>query len=645
MFKFFKANEELLFNELLSDNIDVNKVQKYLDKNIDLNKKDDKGKTILFTLVAKRKLEAIKLIVKSGAIIDIEDKFSKTVLDEACQRSDGLMVRFLLDNGFDINRKNSMGRTICHDVAFDGNFKMFEILMKYRPNLSIKDSNGRTALYDAVEGGNLHIIREIVNNLDTLNSLDDNNQTVLFNAVLKEDVNISTILISHGVNVNFLDKNGQNVLFNAILQGAKNIPVIELLIKKGINLNIIDNYNKNIIDELLHIVDMQKNESIELEGKYKIITPEKEYLSIGLLFIRNGLDVDKIHEDGKTTLEKEIDNRNLGNIEFLINCGSDINVCDDHNKNIVYKEILRGCSNYKMIDFLISQGASIDHKDHEEKTVIDDIVEIIAITKGFKKINTKLAHFIKDDEKYDLLLKKVLSYKPNLELVREDGRNILFDLVLYNDFETLKTIINYGLDVNIRDFQGLTPLMFMVEEGLKITDKKEKDLFVERLVNFLKYRVNVDVQDAKGFTVIHKAVIADDLTVVEKLLTKKADLSIKDNNGRTALHHTQWHGNYKIARWLMAAGADMNQPDKSGFTLLNFAAILGHKQLVMALINSGVLMYNHNPKSRKVAQFFKEKEKNLEKLLSDNSGDMKMQHALEQVVENLKKEVNEIIER
>ena len=112
MFKFFKANEELFFNELLSDNIDVNKVQKYLDKNIDLNKKDEKGKTILFTLVAKRKLEAIKLIVKSGAIIDIEDKFSKTVLDEACQRSDGLMVRFLLDNGFDINRKNSMGRTI-----------------------------------------------------------------------------------------------------------------------------------------------------------------------------------------------------------------------------------------------------------------------------------------------------------------------------------------------------------------------------------------------------------------------------------------------------------------------------------------------------------------------------------------------------
>ena len=57
----------------------------------------------------------------------------------------------------------------------------------------------------------------------------------------------------------------------------------------------------------------------------------------------------------------------------------------------------------------------------------------------------------------------------------------------------------------------------------------------------------------------------------------------------------------------------MNVPDNSGFTLLNYAAIFGHTKLVVALIASGVLMYNKNPKNRKVAQFFKEKEKKLEK--------------------------------
>ena len=60
MFGFFKINEDLFYKELLSDEINENRIQKYIDKGIDLNKKDEKGNTILFTLVAKRKLEAVK---------------------------------------------------------------------------------------------------------------------------------------------------------------------------------------------------------------------------------------------------------------------------------------------------------------------------------------------------------------------------------------------------------------------------------------------------------------------------------------------------------------------------------------------------------------------------------------------------------
>lgn len=38
---------------------------------------------------------------------------------------------------------------------------------------------------------------------------------------------------------------------------------------------------------------------------------------------------------------------------------------------------------------------------------------------------------------------------------RLDGTNILFDLVLYNDFETMKTIINYGINLNTKDKKRL----------------------------------------------------------------------------------------------------------------------------------------------------------------------------------------------
>lgn len=644
MFGFLKINEDLFYKELLSENIDSAKIQKYIKKGINLNKRDEKGKTILFTLVAKKKLDAIKLLIKNGADLTIEDNFRKTVLDEAVHLSDGMMIRFLLDNGYDINHKNSAGRTIFQDVAFVGNNKIFQIFMNYNADFTLKDNYGKTVLFDVIEGGNLEILKDVVNNINNLNILDENHQTVLFKAVLKEDISMAMELVLHGINVNFIDKDGQNVLFNAILQGNKNSALIELLIKKGINLNIVDNYHKNIIDELLYVIDLQKNPPKDLEGKYRVITPQKEYMPLALLFLEHGFEIDKIDENGKTTLQREIENKNFTNVEFLLECGADVNICDEFEKNIIHKEILKGYSNYKMIDFLVSKGANIDARDFDERSVVDDIVEILAVIKGFKKANPFLATIIKYDEKYDVLLKKVLTYRPNIETQRLDGTNILFDMVLYNDFDTLKTIINYGINLNIKDKRGYTPLMHMVEEGLKISDKKERELFIERLVYFLKYRVSVDIRDNDGRTVIHKAVIANDLAVVEKLLTKKADLSVKDIHGRTALHHTQWHGNYKIARWLIAAGADMNLPDNSGFTLLNYAAIFGHTKLVVALIASGVLMYNRNPKNRKVAQFFKDREKKLDKLLLSNISDDKMRLAVEEVVENLKKEINEVLQ-
>ena len=643
MFGFFKVNEDLFFEELLKDDMDIDKIEKYINKGVNINKKDEKGQTILFSLAAKRKLEALKILIKNGANLTLEDLHRKTVLDEAVDRNDGMMIRFLLDNGFNINHKNNSGRTIFQNVARMGNNKIFQIFMKYNADFNIKDGHGKTVLFDAVEGGNLDILKDVINNTNNLNILDENHQNALFSAVIKDDISLATELILNGINVNFLDKDGQNVLFNAILQGAKNLPLIELLIKKGINLNIVDNYHKNLIDEILYVFDLQKNPPKELDGKYKIVTEEKEYLPLGFLFLEHGLEIDKIDESGKTILQKAVENKNFANAEFLLNCGADVNICDEFEKNIVHKEILKGYSNYKMIDFLVSHGANIDARDLDEKGIVDDIIEIIAIIKGFKKPNTFFSNEIKYDEKYDILLKKVLTYRPNIERQRLDGTNILFDMVMYNDFETLKTIINYGINLNIKDKRGYTPLIYMVEEGLKISDKKEKDSFIERLIYFLKYRVNIDAQDNDGRTVIHKAVIANDLVVLEKLLTKKADLSIRDIHGRTALHHTQWHGNYKIARWLIAAGADMNLPDNSGFTLLNYAAIFGHTRLIVALIASGVLMYNRNPKNKKVAQFFKNREKKIEKLLLSNITDDKMQLAFKEVVQNLKKEIDDAL--
>lgn len=648
MFKFFKnSTNESFQKELFSDNININKIQKDIDKGIDINTIDEDGRTLLFSLCVKKKLQAIKILIENGINLKVEDKYGRTVLDDAVNRSDGVMIRYLLENGFDINHKNSSHRTVMQNVALEGNYKIFQILMSYHPNYDAVDKYGRTVLFDAVEGGNVNIIKELVNHMKDIDIVDEDNETPLFKAVLKENSKIAEVLILFGMNLNILDNHGRNVLFNTILLGTKNIDILKLMIKKKININQTDVNGENILDEILYILELQLQPAkklLQLEGNYSLITKETKYLELAKVLIEKGLDINKMDEYGVSTLSKEVEKKNYEHVEFLIDCGADVNLKNMNGKTLLLNEVMKGNSNYRMINFLVAHGADIDLEDGEEKTIIDDLVEIILIQKGFKEEDFEKYPNIYEEEDYVSLLKKMLVFRPKLDKRRSDGRSIIFDVITYNDFDTIRLLLNYGINPNVVDNEGNTPLSVLVDHGLKLEDSSERELFLERLVFLLKFRVNVDIQDKNGYTVFHKTVIANDLGVVEKLLTKKADLTITDNQGRTALHHTQWNGNHKIARWLISAGADINQIDKSGFTLLNYAAIFGHIDLAVTLIKSGVLMYNRKKKSKKVAKLLKEKEKNLDKLLINNIIDDKMQNALKEVVENTKREINEALE-
>ena len=646
MLNMFKTDGvESLHKELLKNYIDEKKIQTLIDSGVNINRRDAKGRTLLFELSAKKRIESIKILIQNGIDINVEDNYGKTVLSEAVEKVDGMMIRFLIENGASVNHINSSGRTVLHDAALEENEKVFNILMSQNPNLNLTDHYGKTALFDAIEGGNLQIVREIVNNINDINIVDNTGQSALFYSVLKEEDTITKFLISNGIDINILDKKRQSALFSAVVLGAGNLPTIELLIEKGAKLNLKDYAEKTLLDEILKINAIAKNaEDQKLEGKYRFVNKERNYIKLTGLLIENGLSIDRMDSDGKTILYKEVERENYETIDFLISAGADVDSQDNDGRTVLFDAILKGPSNMEMIDHLISKGADIDHRDFNERTVIDDLTEAVLITQNNKKPSSKRFLDLRENENYLPLLKKMLLFKPRINLPRENGRTLIYDLITENNLELIKVLVNAGADINVMDDEQNSPLSYMIDEGLKITKQREKEYFLERLVFLLKFRIDVTTLDKDGKTVFHKAVIADDLEVVEKLLTKKTNLNIKDKQGRTALHHTQWKGNYKIARLLIAAGADINEPDYAGFTILNYAAILGHTRLVMVLILSGVLMYNHHKKSKSVARFFKEREKNLENLLNANITDSKMRRALEEVTENLKKEIKEVLE-
>ncbi|WP_072682356.1 ankyrin repeat domain-containing protein [Arcobacter sp. LA11] len=645
MLGMFKTDgAESLHKELMKNYIDEKKIQELIDSGVNINRRDAKGRTLLFELSSKRRIESIKILIKNGIEINAEDNYGKTVLSEAVDKIDGMMIRFLLENGASINHINSSGRTVLQDAALEENEKVFQILMSKNPDLSLTDHYGRTVLFDAVEGGNLSIIKEVINNIDDINIVDNNGRSALFYSVLKENDLVTKFLISNGIDINIVDKKRQSALFNAVILGSNNISIIELLLEKGIKLNIKDYAEKTILDEILKILAIVKSSDEKIEGKYRLANKERNYLKLTGLLIDNGLAIDRTDSDGKTVLYKEVERENYDTIDFLIASGADVNTQDKDGKTVIFDAVLKGPSNMEMIDHLISKGADIDHQDFNERTIVDDLAEAVLITQNNKKPSSKRFLDLVEGEDYFALLKKVLIFKPKINYPKKDGKTVLFDLVIQNNIELIKLVVNAGADLNVIDNDKNTPLSYMIDDGLKITHQKEKESFLERLVFLLKFRIDVNTIDKEGRTIFHKSVMANDLEVVEKLLTKKTNLDIKDKQGRTALHHTQWKGNYKIARLLITAGANINEADYAGFTILNYAAILGHTKLVVVLILSGVLMYNRNKKSKSVAKFFKERESNLDTLLDANITDSKMRRAIEEVTENLKNEINETLE-
>ncbi|PWE22120.1 hypothetical protein DF188_03135 [Aliarcobacter skirrowii] len=644
MLSYFKADSESLLKELLSDSVNENKVKSYINKGVDINAIDDRGKTILFQLAFKKKFNSIKLLIKLGVDLYKEDNTGATVLSNACEKYDFEAAKFLLQNGYDINSKNSKGRTVLQELVRVANLKAYSFLQDFNPDFDSVDNSGKTVLFDAVLSKNLELVEDVVKKIKDINVVDNNGQNALFYSVLQENLRISLVLMAKGININAIDKNGQNVLYNAVLLGHRNKILLNHLIDRRIDLGVVDNRGMSIVDEIFYITTLQKHDKDITDKKYLIINQNDNYISLAEQVLGFSSSVNSIGKDGKTTLQKELEKKNFAFAEILIRNKADIEVLDEDGRSILHQEILKGFSSRRVVDFLLVNGANVNQVDNYGKSILENLIELYLASTAQKTPEKQLEKYVQENGDFDFYIKKILAQGVNVNLKKANGRNILYELVNYSCEPIINTLVEYGVDVNCVDENGITPIAYMVEEGLKLVNPKEQAEFLKNLQLFLKYKVSLDIQDKDGRTVIHKAVIADNLQVVEKLMIKKANLDIKDNHGRTALHHTQWKGNYEIARWLISAGANLNETDNSGFNILNYAAILGHIRLVITLISSGALLYNKHQKNKKIAQFFKSKERVLDKYLeATNISDDNMRNALSELVMNFRKEINEAL--
>jgi ankyrin repeat protein len=147
------------------------------------------------------------------------------------------------------------------------------------------------------------------------------------------------------------------------------------------------------------------------------------------------------------------------------------------------------------------------------------------------------------------------------------------EAALYGKKDTIRSALSQGYDVNSRDREKRTALMYAAFNG--------RSDIVKLL---LEAGADVNAQDALGNSALMFAASSTDSATVQLLIDAGAEINMTDNNEHfTALMWAAAEGRLDNVRLLLKYKADTTLKDVDGDTAESFAAQKGHSDIVAIL--------------------------------------------------------------
>ncbi|NER12623.1 hypothetical protein GWK08_04165 [Leptobacterium flavescens] len=124
------------------------------------------------------------------------------------------------------------------------------------------------------------------------------------------------------------------------------------------------------------------------------------------------------------------------------------------------------------------------------------------------------------------------------------GRSLAHYAIACRQEKVMDFLIERGMDVNMTDDKGYTPLFVAVQFG--------NDKMIDKLIG-----ANVDIN--KGVSSLHRAVLRDNLKLLKRLVNEKTDVDVLNDRGNTPLTIAMRQGSDEIAAFLISRGADKSK--------------------------------------------------------------------------------------
>ncbi|XP_052256426.1 ankyrin-3-like [Dreissena polymorpha] len=536
----------------------------------------------------------------------------------ACRRRDMELARLLVESGAIVDMQNHEGQTALHIAAFEGDEPMLKYLLLNKASPYMSDKLDRSPVHIAAERGHTHIVDQLLDKFkSSLSARTKDGNTLMHIASTFGHPETALAFLKKGVPLYMPNKSGALCLHAAAMKGHTS--VVKALLMKG---TPVDSRTREGYTALHLATEFCKPQSVQLllgygaqveaKGGKALETPlhiaarTKEGEKCAEMLLKSGADVNATKQNGETALHVAARSGQLHVLADLLEDGADptafsqagetpLHMAVRHCHLEVAREILQHVSNRKSkIDafMLVNQPnyegetpvhyaaglqKALAHDEFEDT----DIMRLLLEYNGDVNIHTKMTyetalHYAARSGNDDVMLEMVkhIGSKNIQNAVNRQAKNGWSPLLVASEqghLEVVKILLNHHARVDVFDeAHGKAALHLAAESG----HDKVADILLWR-------KAYVNAKSKSGITPLHLAAQNGYNTLVTLLIeTHKATIDALSLTQKTPLHMAAQHGQLDVCSTLLKLKADANAVDEHVQTPLHLAAENDHSDVV-----------------------------------------------------------------
>ena len=502
----------------------------------------------------------------------------------ACKNGNAAIVDCLLANGAAVTFADSEQNTPLHfaieglgeQVNSEGYDPIVTLLLEHDAPVNVVSSRGETPLYAACTKGLAGVVKQLLDcKADVGLTTSVSEKYPLMIACEKNFGDVAMMLLDRGADAD-VNKDKYTPLKLASANG--DVVLVKRILSSGANVNQM----QGIGDTALHVAVVPRRDG-----------SSEAFVSVVRKLLKSGAEPNVDNDKGETPLYLACNptaaeaNVSMPIVQILLENGADPNMygCPpsvissrwflDYTSILSPLSLAAAYSDSELTMLLIKFGARVNQSGYDGRTALH-----FAVGDDSQRMESVKCKSCRST------VEKLLSAGADVNAIDKNGASPLYLACDTGNTELVKMLLSHGANPNIKT-RDMYPIL--------TTCKLCKGQYCDTVKQLLKYKADVNVRDVTGKTALHYALESsyhhstdiDKTTVlVQLLIDGGADINSASENGETPFYISCSRGLTSVVNKMLQYGAKVDGINGKKLPL-NVACKNKHMSVVQLLLTCG----------------------------------------------------------